>query len=124
MKKKAKHERRFFSPQERESHVQGWQSSGLSARAYGERVGVRAGNLTRWSRKSSAPSGQVAPAFCELALRGGDGTLTPNLTPEAQQPHGPLLDVFFPSGLRLVAHREVEAEWLKSVIQAVDEVRR
>jgi len=124
MREKAKRTRRQFSPQEREDHVQGWQNSGLSASVYGGQVGIPAGYLIRWGHKSRALQGPAAPAFRELSLDDGDGALTQSLmSATAPQSHGPLLDLVFPSGLRLVAHRQVEAAWLKAVIQAVGEVQ-
>jgi len=121
MKDRTKRKRRTFSQEERESHVEGWRLSGLSAETYGERVGVRAANLTRWRRESASSRSEVAPAFRELSLHDGDATRISAADPERE---GPLLELCLPSGLRLMVHRQVEATWLKEVIQAVGEVQR
>ena len=118
MKDKTRAKRRTFSQQERESHVDGWQHSGLSAEAYGERVGVRPANLTRWKRESAERHSSAAPLFRELSLRDGDATSS------ATEPNGggPLLEICLPSGLRLLIHRQVDATWLQTVVHVLGEV--
>lgn len=120
MKEKTNSKRRQFSRKERESHVEGWISSGLSANAYGKQIGVRAGNLIRWRHNGSTTKSDSTPTFRELSFHGDDtGATSTN-----SQPSGSLLDVCLPSGARLLVHQKVEANWLNGVIYALSEVQK
>lgn len=64
---------------ERLGHVRAWAKSGVSARAYGARVGVNPNTLVGWRwqirRQEAARASGAAPglAFIELGRTGGGG---------------------------------------------------
>jgi transposase-like protein len=75
MQKDTERRRRRWSAAEKRSAIQGWESSGLSAREYAKREGLPTANLWNWKRSlTKAPAKRATResiTFAPVHVRGG-----------------------------------------------------
>jgi len=75
MQKDAQRRRRRWTASDKQSAIQGWESSGLSAREYAKREGLPTANLWNWKRSlTTAPTKRASResiTFAPVHVRGG-----------------------------------------------------
>jgi len=82
-----------------------WQQSGLSKKAYCQKVGMPHATFFYWAKKFRAGEGSSAEAFLEV-----------DLSPHFPGSEYPFLEIEYPSGAKLKLYRQAEASWIKSLL--------
>jgi len=119
MEQESKRTRRQYSEAERKALLAAWHSSGESAARFGERHGVHASNLVRWSggagRKSSTVRSKrsaAEPAFVELRP-------AVQHVAAARDQDAVHIEIECPNGLKLRASRYVDVEMVGRLVVAL-----
>lgn len=82
-----------------------WQLSGLSKKAYCQKVGMPHATFFYWAKKFRAGEGSSAEAFLEV-----------DLSSHFPVSELPFLEIEYPSGAKLKLYRQAEASWIKSLL--------
>lgn len=82
-----------------------WQGSGLSKKVYCQNKGLAISTFHYWTKKFRSEGTPSERGFIELSL------------PQLQEvPLVPKVEIEYPSGVKLRFYREVEANWLKTLL--------
>jgi len=71
--------RQLFSPEQRRRHVEQWQQSGLSQRAYCQQQGIKQSTFKNWIDRNT---GRETPAFAPVTLTEFNATPVVIVTPD------------------------------------------
>lgn len=112
----ARRRRGKWSEDEKRGYVARWEASGLAAREFGEREGVRPENLYRWQRETAPAERPTRPTV----------TFTPVKVSTPTEPERPLelasgvaLEVELPSGVRVRVYRGADMRAANELLSAL-----
>jgi hypothetical protein len=102
--------------------VERWKDSGLSAREFGAEIGVSANALSWWKWELGRKKGQAQPA--KRRARRKKTAVSPMTFVEMAAPvRSELLEVVFPSGIRLRVPGAFDAGMLARVVEVLEKRR-
>ena len=110
----ARRRRGKWSEDEKRAFVARWEASGMHAREFGEREGVRPENLFRWRRTAAPDATTVRPTVTFSPVKVAE--VEPVAAPLAS---GVALEVELPSGVRVRVYRGADMHTANQILSVL-----